>query len=187
MADSNFDVIIVGGGPGGYVTAIRSAQLKLRTALVESDHLGGICLNWGCIPTKALLRTAEIYHNFQHAEAYGLSVRGVSFDVEAIVKRSRAISDRLSGGVAMLLKKNKVTVIEGRARLNGPGRLDVFEEKSGRQAFKARPSRSKDPKVLASVGAPNIILATGARARDLPGQDLPRCRLAVHTRRPGPY
>ncbi len=169
MADTNFDVIIVGGGPGGYVAAIRAAQLKLRTALVESDHLGGICLNWGCIPTKALLRTAEVYHNIQHAEDYGLSVRGVSFDVEAIVKRSRAISDRLSGGVAMLLKKNKVTVIEGRARLDGPGRVDVFDEISGRQAFEARPKRAKSPKKLASLAAPNIILATGARARDLPG------------------
>ena len=169
MADTNFDVIIVGGGPGGYVTAIRSAQLKLKTALVESDHLGGICLNWGCIPTKALLRTAEIYHNIQHAESYGLSVKGVSFDVDAVVKRSRAVSDRLSGGVAMLLKKNKVTVIEGRARLNGPGKLDVYEEKSGRQAFEARHKRAKDPKKLATLSSPNIILATGARARDLPG------------------
>ena len=169
MADTNFDVIIVGGGPGGYVTAIRAAQLKLKTALVESDHLGGICLNWGCIPTKALLRTAEVYHNIQHAEAYGLSVKGASFDVGAIVKRSRSVSDRLSGGVAMLLKKNKVTVIEGRARLNGPGKLDVYDEISGRQAFEARHSRPKDPKKLTSLTAPNIIIATGARARDLPG------------------
>ena len=142
-SDTHFDVIIVGGGPGGYVTAIRAAQLKLKTALVESDHLGGICLNWGCIPTKALLRTAEVYHNILNAKDYGLVVKDASFDVDAIVKRSRAVADRLSGGVAMLLKKNKVTVIEGRARLNGPGRLDVYDEKSGRQAFEARPRRAK--------------------------------------------
>ena len=169
MADNKFDVIIVGGGPGGYVTAIRAAQLKLKTALVESDHLGGICLNWGCIPTKALLRTAEVYHNILHAEDYGLSVKAASFDLSAIVKRSRVVSDRLSGGVAMLLKKNKVTVIEGRARLNGPGKVDVYEETSGRPAFEAKPKRAKNPKKLATLAAPNIILATGARACGLPG------------------
>ena len=153
MADNQFDVIVVGGGPGGYVTAIRAAQLGMKVALAEEKHLGGICLNWGCIPTKALLRSAEIYHNMQHAADYGLSAEKVAFDLGAIVKRSRGISKQLNRGVGHLLKKNKVTVFDGRGRLAGPGRLEV----------------AKDGKAVASLTAKHIILATGARARTLPG------------------
>src|ERR1700753_1605340 len=114
---NSFDVIIIGSGPGGYVTAIRAAQLGLKTAIVERDKLGGICLNWGCIPTKALLRSAEVYRNFQHAKEFGLSAEGVSFNSAAVVERSRKVSGRLSNGVGFLMKKNKITVIEGEARL----------------------------------------------------------------------
>ncbi len=153
MSDTQFDVIVVGGGPGGYVTAIRAAQLGFKTCLVEKKHLGGICLNWGCIPTKALLRSAEIYHYMQHAKDYGLKVDGVDFDLAAVVKRSRAVSRRLNGGVNHLLKKNKVTVVDGEARLNGPGRVEV----------------SKDGEALPGLAAKHIILATGARPRVLPG------------------
>ena len=153
MADSNFDVVIVGGGPGGYVTAIRGAQLGLKVAVVERKHLGGICLNWGCIPTKALLRSAEIYRNINHAAEYGLSVEKPGFDLEKIVARSRKVSKKLTGGVGYLLKKHKVTVIDGEGRLAGPDKLDV----------------TKDGKKVASLTAKHIILATGARARALPG------------------
>ncbi len=152
MAETSFDVIIIGGGPGGYVTAIRAAQLGLKVCVVEKKHLGGICLNWGCIPTKALLRSAEIYHNMNHAEDYGLSAKGVGFDLKKIIKRSRGVSEQLSGGVAYLLKKNKVTVIDGEAKLNDPGRVDV----------------SKDGKKLPSLSAKHVIVATGARPRTLP-------------------
>ncbi|GAB4361153.1 MAG: dihydrolipoyl dehydrogenase [Kiloniellaceae bacterium] len=153
MADTSFDVIVVGGGPGGYVAAIRAAQLKLKTAVVEKAHLGGICLNWGCIPTKALLRSAEIYHYMQHAEAFGLSAEKVGFDIKKVVQRSRGVSGQLNKGVGHLLKKNKVTVFDGEAKLNGPGKLAV----------------AKDGKKLADLTAPHIILATGARPRALPG------------------
>src|SRR5258707_8205891 len=115
MADTSFDIIIIGSGPGGYVTAIRAAQLGFKTAIVEKSYLGGICLNWGCIPTKALLRSSEIYHYFQHAKDYGLSAKEVSFDAAAIVKRSRAVAAQLSNGVAFLMKKNKIDVIWGTA------------------------------------------------------------------------
>ncbi len=153
MADSSFDVIVVGGGPGGYVTAIRGAQLGMKIALVEEKHLGGICLNWGCIPTKALLRSSEIYHNMLHAADYGLSAKEVGYDLAAVVKRSRAVSKRLNGGVGHLLKKNKVTVFDGRGRLAGPGKVEV----------------TKDGKAVAGLAAKHVILATGARARTLPG------------------
>ena len=153
MADTNFDLIVVGGGPGGYVTAIRAAQLKMKTAVVEREHLGGICLNWGCIPTKALLRSAEVFHNMKHAEAYGLSATGVSFDIGKIVKRSRNVAGQLSKGVGFLLKKNKVTVFDGHAKLAGKGKLSV----------------TKDGKPVADLTAKHIVLATGARARSLPG------------------
>ena len=153
MADTNFDVIVVGGGPGGYVTAIRAAQLKIKVAVIEKAHLGGICLNWGCIPTKALLRTAEIYHYMQNPDAYGLTAKEVGFDLAKVVARSRAISKQLNGGVGHLLKKNKVTVVDGAAKLNGPGKLSV----------------SKDGKALGDYTAKHIILATGARPRALPG------------------
>src|SRR5215217_1390292 len=116
MADT-YDVIVIGAGPGGYVTAIRAAQLGLKTAVVDREHLGGICLNWGCIPTKALLRSAEIFHYMQHARDYGLSVQGASYDAGAVVKRSRGVSERLSSGVGFLMKKNKIDVIWGEATI----------------------------------------------------------------------
>ena len=154
MADRTFDVVIIGAGPGGYVTAIRGAQLGLKVAVIEREHLGGICLNWGCIPTKALLRSAEIYHYMQHAGDFGLKADGASFDIGAVVKRSRAVSKQLNGGVGHLLKKNKVTVIDGEAKLNGPGKVTVT---------------GKDGKSLGDFQAKNIIIATGARPRTLPG------------------
>ena len=113
MADKSFDVVVIGAGPGGYVAAIRAAQLGMKTAVIEANHLGGICLNWGCIPTKALLRSAEIYHNMKHAEDYGLKIEGkVTFDLKKIVERSRGVSKQLSGGIGHLLKKNKVVTNE---------------------------------------------------------------------------
>ena len=154
MADKTFDVIIIGAGPGGYVTAIRGAQLGLKVAVIEREHLGGICLNWGCIPTKALLRSAEVYHYMQHAGDFGLKANGASFDIGAVVKRSRAVSKQLNGGVGHLLKKNKVTVIDGEAKLNGPGKITVT---------------GKDGKSLGEFQAKNVIIATGARPRTLPG------------------
>ena len=153
MADTSFDVIVVGGGPGGYVAAIRAAQLKLKTALIERAHLGGICLNWGCIPTKALLRTAEIYHYLSHPDDYGLSAKAVTFDIGKVVKRSRAVAARLSSGVGHLLKKNKVAVFDGHGRLDGKGKVRVEE----------------DGKAVAELSGKHIILATGARARSLKG------------------
>ena len=154
MADKTFDVIIIGAGPGGYVTAIRGAQLGLKVAVIEREHLGGICLNWGCIPTKALLRSAEVYHYMQHAGDFGLKANGASFDIGAVVKRSRAVSKQLNGGVGHLLKKNKVTVIDGEAKLNGPGKVTVT---------------GKDGKSLGEFQAKSVIIATGARPRTLPG------------------
>ena len=151
--DTSFDVIIVGGGPGGYVAAIRSAQLGMKTAVVEKQHLGGICLNWGCIPTKALLRSAEVYHHLTHAKDYGLSCEKPGFDIGEVVKRSRKVSGRLNGGVGHLMKKNKVTVVDGEAKLNGPGKLVV----------------NKDGKKLGDYSAKHIILATGARPRVIEG------------------
>ncbi|MCZ6604291.1 MAG: dihydrolipoyl dehydrogenase [Alphaproteobacteria bacterium] len=156
MADTSFDVIIVGGGPGGYVAAIRAAQLGLKSAVVEREHLGGICLNWGCIPTKALLRSAEMLHQIENAKAFGLTVEGVSFDIAQVVKRSRQISRRLTHGVGHLLKKNKVEVFDGDGVLTGKGKVGV----------------SKDAKPVAELSAKHIILATGARARDVPGLDV---------------
>src|SRR5438876_10811677 len=125
MADTSFDVIIIGSGPGGYVTAIRAAQLGLKTAIVEKQYLGGICLNWGCIPTKALLRSAEIFHYLQHAKNYGLSAGNVAFDPKAVVARSRAVAKRLNDGVGFLMKKNKVAVIWGEATIEAAGKVAV--------------------------------------------------------------
>jgi dihydrolipoamide dehydrogenase len=160
MADTSFDIIIIGSGPGGYVTAIRAAQLGFSTAIVERDYLGGICLNWGCIPTKALLRSAEIFHYMQHPKDYGLSAEKVTYDAAAVVKRSRAVSKRLNDGVGFLMRKNKVTVIWGEARIEAPGNVTV------------KASATEAPKGALGPGAyqaKHIIIATGARPRVLPG------------------
>jgi dihydrolipoamide dehydrogenase len=160
MADTSFDVLIIGSGPGGYVTAIRAAQLGFKTAVVERDYLGGICNNWGCIPTKALLRSAEIYHYMQHAKAYGLAADNVTFDPKAIIKRSRDVVSRLNNGVGFLFKKNKVTVIWGEASIDAPGKVTVKASKA------EAPKGSLGP---GSYQAKHIIIATGARPRVLPG------------------
>src|SRR5512132_2859367 len=160
MADTSFDVIIIGSGPGGYISAIRAAQLGLKTAMVEKSYLGGICLNWGCIPTKALLRSAEIYHYMQHAKDYGLSAEKVSFDPKAVVARSRGVSKRLNDGVGFLMKKNKVTVIWGDASIDAPGKVTV--KKSAVEAPKGALGEG-------AYQAKHIIIATGARPRVLPG------------------
>lgn len=153
MSEQNFDVIVIGGGPGGYVAAIRAAQLGMKVAVVEVTHLGGICLNWGCIPTKALLRSAEVFHLMNHAADYGLKAEKISFDLKKIVERSRGVSKQLSAGVAHLLKKNKVTVFDAYGRLQGKGKVEI---------------ETKDKKKEILSGK-HIILATGARARVLPG------------------
>ena len=153
LANSSYDIIVVGGGPGGYVAAIRAAQLGMTAAVVEREHLGGICLNWGCIPTKALLRTSEIKHLIDNAEAFGLSVGDVSFDVKKIVERSRAVAKQLNQGVGHLLKKNNVDVVMGTGELVGGGKLAVTDDDGKTSQMKAK----------------QIILATGARARSLPG------------------
>lgn len=150
MADT-YDLIVLGSGPGGYVAAIRAAQLGMKTAIVERERLGGICLNWGCIPTKALLRSSEIYHFMTHAEAYGLSAEKPGFDLAKVVQRSRKVADQLNGGVKGLMKKHKIDVHEGVGTLTGKGKLTV--EKDGSKT---------------DLTAKNIIIATGARARDLP-------------------
>ncbi len=153
MAETNFDIVVVGGGPGGYVAAIRAAQLGLKTAVVEREHMGGVCLNWGCIPTKALLRTSEVYSLIKHADSFGLSVKDVSFDAKKIVERSRKVANQLSGGVSMLMKKNKISVFDGTAKLAGTGKVAVaMKDKSN-----------------VTLTYKNVILATGARARQLPG------------------
>ena len=153
MAENSFDLIVLGGGPGGYVAAIRAAQLGLKTALVEHDQLGGICLNWGCIPTKALLRSSEIYRLLHRLDEFGFSAKDIRFDAGKVVARSRAVAKQLSNGVAYLLRKNKVTVIDGHGRLAAKGRLGV----------------EKDGRPVAELAAEHIVLATGARARALPG------------------
>ena len=160
MADTSFDIIIIGSGPGGYVTAIRAAQLGYKTAIVEKSYLGGICLNWGCIPTKALLRSAEIFHYMQHAKDYGLFAEKAGYDAKAVVQRSRAVSKRLNDGVGFLMKKNKVAVIWGEAVIDAPGKITV------------KKSPVEAPKGALGEGAyqaKHIILATGARPRVLPG------------------
>ena len=166
MADA-YDVLIIGGGPGGYVTAIRSAQLGFKTAVVEREHLGGICLNWGCIPTKALLRSAEVYHYFQHPDAYGLKAEKVGFDIAAVVKRSRGVSAQLNGGVGYLMKKNKVDVIWGEASITKPGEVKVSAPKKSVQGPPA--PAPKGALGEGTYSAKNIIVATGARPRSLPG------------------
>jgi dihydrolipoamide dehydrogenase len=152
MSAKSFDMIVIGAGPGGYVAAIRGAQLGLDVAIVEREHMGGICLNWGCIPTKAMLRSAEVFHLMHRAGEFGLKAEGVGFDLDAVVKRSRAVAKQLSGGVAHLMKKNKVTVIMGEATLPAAGRVSVRTDAGTEE-----------------LAAKNIVLATGARARELPG------------------
>ena len=160
MAETSFDVIIIGSGPGGYVTAIRAAQLGFKTAIIEREYLGGICLNWGCIPTKALLRSAEIFRYMRHAKSFGLSAEKVAYDGTAVVKRSRAVAKRLNDGVGLLMRKNKVAVIWGEAALDAPGKVTV------------RVGKSEAPKGALGPGtyaAQHVIIATGARPRVLPG------------------
>ena len=152
MAAQNFDMIVVGAGPGGYVAAIRGAQLGLNVAIVEREHLGGICLNWGCIPTKALLRSAEVFHLMHRAKEFGLKADNIGYDLDAVVARSRGVAKQLSGGIGHLMKKNKVTVFMGAAKLTGKGSLSVTGAKGEEK-----------------LSAPHIVLATGARARELPG------------------
>ncbi|MEL0438622.1 dihydrolipoyl dehydrogenase [Phycobacter sp. K97] len=152
MAAQTFDVIVIGAGPGGYVAAIRAAQLGLKTAVIERENLGGICLNWGCIPTKAMLRSSEVFHLMHRAKEFGLKADGIGYDLDAVVKRSRGVAKQLSSGVAHLLKKNKVTVIMGEATIPAKGKVTV-----------------KTDKGTEDLTAKSIILATGARARELPG------------------
>ncbi|MGY3437161.1 MULTISPECIES: dihydrolipoyl dehydrogenase [unclassified Marinovum] len=152
MAGQSFDMIVIGAGPGGYVAAIRGAQLGLKVAIVEREHMGGICLNWGCIPTKALLRSSEVFHLMQNASAYGLTADAVGFDLDAVVKRSRGVAKQLNSGIGHLMKKNKITTFIGEASLPGKGRVQV-----------------KTAKGSEDLSAQNIVLATGARARELPG------------------
>ncbi|MEJ6401658.1 dihydrolipoyl dehydrogenase [Yoonia sp. 2307UL14-13] len=152
MADKNFDLIVIGAGPGGYVAAIRGAQLGMKVAVVEREHLGGICLNWGCIPTKAMLRSSEVFHLMHRAKEFGLKASGIDYDLDAVVKRSRDVAGQLSGGVGHLLKKNKVTMVMGEASIPAKGKVSVKGEKG-----------------TEDLTAKNIILATGARARELPG------------------
>jgi dihydrolipoamide dehydrogenase len=153
-AERRFDIAVIGAGPGGYVAAIRAAQLGMRVAIVEREHLGGICLNWGCIPTKALLRSAELYRDMQRAGEFGLVAERVGFDLAKVVARSRKVSERLTSGVAYLMQKNKIAVIDGTARIEGKGRISLI---------------AKNGSPMPPIEARHIIIATGARARELPG------------------
>ena len=152
MAAKTFDVVVIGAGPGGYVAAIRASQLGLKTAIVEREHMGGICLNWGCIPTKAMLRSSEVFHLMHRAKEFGLKADGIDYDLDAVVKRSRGVAKQLNGGVGHLMKKNKVEVVMGEATLPAKGKVSVKTEKDTEE-----------------LRAKSIILATGARARELPG------------------
>ncbi|MGJ8628304.1 MAG: dihydrolipoyl dehydrogenase [Sulfitobacter sp.] len=152
MAAKSFDLIVIGAGPGGYVAAIRGAQLGMNVAIVEREHLGGICLNWGCIPTKALLRSSEVFHLMHRASEFGLKADNIGYDLDAVVKRSRKVANQLSGGIGHLMKKNKITVFMGAAKLTGKGKVSV-----------------KTDKATEELTAKNIVVATGARARELPG------------------
>jgi len=167
VADS-YDVIIIGAGPGGYIAAIRAAQLGLKTAIVEREHLAGICSNWGCIPTKALLRSAEVVHLATNGKDYGVAIEGaVKPDLAAIVKRSRGIAERMNGGVGMLMKKNKVDVIWGEAKITRPGEITV--SKSAKKPMQPQAPAPKNAKGEGAYSAKHIIVATGARPRALPG------------------
>ena len=159
MADTQFDLIVIGGGPGGYVAAIRAAQLGMKTAVVERENLGGICLNWGCIPTKALLRSAEVFHLMKHADSFGLSVKDAGFDAKKVVERSRKVAGQLNAGVKHLMRKNKITVFEGDGKLDGVA-----------GGLRKVAVTGKDKKTT-GLTAKNVILATGARARQLPGME----------------
>ncbi len=161
MTDVTCDLAVIGSGPGGYVAAIRASQLGLKTVIIERDALGGVCLNWGCIPTKALLRTAEVYTNMKHAEAFGLKAEGIGFDLDAVVKRSRGVSAQMEKGVGFLMKKNKVDVIKGAAR------LEKAVNGSGAPVVKVKTDKGED-----TVRARHVILATGARARTVPAAGL---------------
>ena len=152
MSAQSFDVVVIGAGPGGYVAAIRAAQLGLKTAIVEREHMGGICLNWGCIPTKALLRSADVFHLMHRAKEFGLSAQNLGFDLDAVVARSRAVSKQLNQGIGHLMKKNKITVFMGAAKIAKAGQVVVTTEKG-----------------IETLNGKNIVLATGARARELPG------------------
>jgi dihydrolipoamide dehydrogenase len=154
MPENSYDIAVIGGGPGGYVAAIRAAQLGMKACVIEREHLGGICLNWGCIPTKALLRTAEVYHLMHNASEFGLSASDIRFDIARVIERSRKVANRLSNGVGYLMKKNKIDVIEGVGKLKGGGLVSVT---------------GRDGAALPDVAAKHIIVATGARARALPG------------------
>ncbi len=152
MADTTYDLIVIGAGPGGYVAAIRGAQLGMKVCIIERENLGGICLNWGCIPTKAMLRSSEVFHLMHRAKEFGLKAEGISYDLGEVVKRSRRVAGQLSGGIGHLMKKNKITVIMGEATIPAKGKVSV-----------------KTDKGTESLAAKNIVLATGARARELPG------------------
>ncbi|RMA42471.1 dihydrolipoyl dehydrogenase [Rhodophyticola porphyridii] len=152
MAAKSFDIVVIGAGPGGYVAAIRASQLGLNVAIVEREHMGGICLNWGCIPTKAMLRSSEIFHLMQRAKEFGLKADGIGYDLDEVVKRSRKVAKQLNSGVGHLMKKNKITVVMGDATIPAKGKVSVKTDKGTEE-----------------LGAKNIILATGARARELPG------------------
>ncbi|UWR21017.1 dihydrolipoyl dehydrogenase [Sulfitobacter sp. S190] len=152
MAETSYDLIVIGAGPGGYVAAIRGAQLGMKVCIVEREHLGGICLNWGCIPTKAMLRSSEVFHLMHRAKEFGLKADGIDYDLDAVVKRSRKVAGQLSGGIGHLMKKNKVTVVMGEATIPSRGKVSV-----------------KTDKGTENLTAKNIVLATGARARELPG------------------
>ena len=156
MAAKSFDMIVVGAGPGGYVAAIRGAQLGLNVAIVEREHMGGICLNWGCIPTKAMLRSSEVFHLMHRAKEFGLSADNINYDLEAVVKRSRGVASQLSGGISHLMKKNKITTVMGEATVTAKGKVSVKTEKGAEE-----------------LTAKHIVLATGARARELPGLETP--------------
>jgi dihydrolipoamide dehydrogenase len=149
---ATYDVIVIGAGPGGYVAAIRAAQLGKKVVIVERENLGGICLNWGCIPTKALLRSAEVFHLMHRAKEFGLSASGIAYDLPAVVARSRGVAKQLSGGIGHLMKKNKIAVVMGQATVTAPGKVSVKTDKGAEELL-----------------AKDIILATGARARELPG------------------
>ena len=165
MAEQQFDVTIVGGGPGGYVAAIRAAQNGFKVAVVEREKLGGICLNWGCIPSKALLKSAELFNAFKKSEEFGISHSNLTYDFSKIISRSRGVADRISKGVEYLMKKNKVEVVFGSGKLTGRNTIEV----------------SRDGKIVGTIRSKHIILATGARPRTIPGVAIDRKKIITST------